>query len=116
MVINHYQNGKDRRAVKRLSTGSTSTAEIKLSAVPVHQLKLRDSSLHGACLLIKKESAVIKHLAIDQMLTVRFQSAERSNSTGVFKIEIKHITEAKSGRYQGHYLVGVKIIERMTAH
>ena len=84
-----------------------------MRAVPIHQLKLRDTSRHGACLLIKKD-AIIKHLAIDQTLNILFHSAERSNPTGEFKIMVRHITEGKPGRFDGHYLVGVKIIGRIT--
>ena len=93
---------------------STCTAEVKLKAVPIHQLKLRDTSRHGACLLIKKDSAIIKHLAIDQTLNILFHSVERSNPNGEFKVMVRHITEGKPGRFDGHYLVGVKIIGRIT--
>ncbi len=104
----------EKRAVIRTPALSTYTAEVKLRAVPIHQLKLRDTSRHGACLLIKKDSAIIKHLAIGQTLNILFHSVERSNPTGKFKTMVRHITEGKPGRFSGHYLVGVKIIERMT--
>ena len=93
---------------------STCTAEVKLKAVPIHQLKLRDTSRHGACLLIKKDSAIIKHLAINQTMNIHFHSVERSNPNGEFQIMVRHITEGKPGRFEGHYLVGVKIIGRIT--
>jgi hypothetical protein len=105
---------KEKRTVVRTPASSTYTAEVKLRAVPIHQLKLRDTSRHGACLLIKKDSAIIKHLAIDQTLNILFHSVERSNPTGEFKIMVRHITEGKPGRFDGHYLVGVKIIGRIT--
>jgi hypothetical protein len=110
------ENITERRTVKRTPTSSTYTAEIKLSAVPIHQLKLRDSSLHGACLVVKKESAMMKHLAVDQTLNIRFHTADRSSPAGIFKSEVRHITEGSPGRFDNHYLVGVKIIERLTGN
>ena len=113
---NHTGNIRERRLVERTSTSSTYTAEIKLSAVPIHQLKLRDSSLHGACLVVKKDSSILNHLEVDQALNIRFHSSDRSSPAGIFKIEIRHITEGRPGRFDGHYLVGVQIIERLTGN
>ena len=113
---NNTENVRERRVVKRTPTSSTYTAEIKLSAVPIHQLKMRDSSLHGACLVVKNDSSIMDYLMVDQTLSIRFHSVERSRPAGIFKIEIRHITEGNPGRFDGHYLVGVKIIERLTGN
>jgi hypothetical protein len=110
---NRIDEYKDRRGVKRLPTKSTYTAEIKLSDVPIHQLKLRDASSSGACLLVKKGSAMLNHIAVDQELNIKFHSYEKDEPAGLFKSIVRHITQGAPGRYGGHYLVGIKILGRL---
>ena len=100
-----------RSAVRSLPTGSHG-AEIKLTGVPLYQFKLKDISHNGAGILVKDDSAMIKHLKVGQSLEIRFQMSPRSDLDGYFESKIKHITKINERRYKGHYLVGVKMLAK----
>jgi hypothetical protein len=107
-------SGTDRRSVQRMETNRAYTAEIKLGVVPVHQLKLRDASLNGACILLKEGSSMLPFLSVDQTLTIKFLTLDRTSPAGFFKTAVRHITRTEAGRFRGHYLVGIEILERLS--
>jgi len=83
-----------------------------LVGVPLYQFKLKDSSENGASILVKEDSFMLNYLEVGQRLNINFSSDLESDHNGDFKIEIVHITKVDEGRYKGHYLVGVKILDK----
>ena len=45
------------------------------------------------------------------MVNMRYYTAEASKPTEYLKTEIKHITKDDEGRFKGHYLIGISIME-----
>jgi len=107
---------KDRSVEKRSeSRGSPKVfhgASIKLVGVPLYQFKLKDSSENGASLLVKEDSTMLDYLEVGQTLNINFSSELESDHNGDFETEIVHITKMDKGRYKGHYLVGVRILDK----
>ncbi len=87
-------------------------ASIKLVGVPLYQFKLKDSSENGASILVKEDSSMLNYLEVGQTLKINFTSDLKSDHHGDFESEIMHITKMEKGRYKGHYLVGVRIIDK----
>jgi len=107
---------KDRSVEKRSeSRGSPKVfhgASIKLVGVPLYQFKLKDTSENGASILVKADSFMLNYLEVGQVLKINFSSDLQSDHNGDFETEIVHITKADKGRYKGHYLVGVRILNK----
>ena len=90
-------------------------ASIKLVGVPLYQFKLRDTSENGASILVKEDSFMLNYLKVGQTLQINFSSDLEFDHNGDFETEIVHITKVDKGRYKGHYLVGVQILDKKGA-
>jgi len=106
------KNSKEKRKETRDRSREYHSVEMKLSSLPIYLFKLKDISSQGACFLVKEGSAILKHLEAGLILNMRYHSDEEVEPTAVFKSEIKHITKIEEKLYKGHYLVGIKIIEK----
>ena len=102
----------DKRAESRGAPKGFHGASIKLVGVPLYQFKLKDSSENGASILVKEDSFMLNYLEVGQTLKVSFSSDLESDHNGNFETEIVHITKVEKGRYKGHYLVGVRIMDK----
>ena len=106
----------EKRSEKRALPTGFHGAEIKLIGIPLYQFKLKDLSKNGASLLVKEDSAMINNLEVRQTLKIKFHSDTHTNLNGYFESEIKHITKIDKGRYKGHYLIGVQLLEKIIFH
>ena len=84
--------------------------EIKFIGEPIYQFKVTDVSTKAAGLLINDNSAFLKMIEVGQIVDVNFISPKGSNPTGMYKVEIRHITKMEKGKYNGHRLVGILIL------
>ncbi|UCF94986.1 MAG: PilZ domain-containing protein [Desulfobacterales bacterium] len=104
----------ERRSEPRTPTERFYSVEINLgAALPIYLFKLREVSLKGACIVVKEDSSILRHLNVGQLLDLKYYSTDKSNPVEFLKTEIKHITKAEYGRFKGHYLVGVSILEKL---
>jgi hypothetical protein len=102
----------EKRSESRGAPKGFHGASIKLVGVPLYQFKLKDASENGASILVKEDSFMLKYLEVGQTLNINFSSDRKSEHNGNFKTEIVHITKVDKGRYKGHFLVGVKILDK----
>ena len=103
----------EKRSEPREITEGLYSVEINLGgSVPIYQFKLRDISPNGACILVREDSPILKHLKVGQVLDMKYYSTDRSNPSEFFKSEIKHITRSGPGEFRGHYMIGVLVLEK----
>jgi hypothetical protein len=101
----------ERRSEPRTITEGLYSVEINLGgSIPIYQFKLWDISANGACILVREDSPILKHIRVGQKLSMKYYSTDKSKPTETFKSEIIHITKTDSGRHKGHYLVGVLVV------
>jgi hypothetical protein len=113
-----YKNSSDsitqeKRSELRSTKLRDYRVEIKFVGEPIYQFKVADVSTKGAGLLINDSSAFLKLIEIGQIVDVNFISPKGSNPSGMYKVEIRHITKIDKGRYNGHRLVGILILESL---
>ena len=101
---------EERRSEKRQGVKDSYRAEIRLVGVPVHEVRLQDISLKGACIPFKNDSSLINNLQVGQTLMVKYFFEDRSKPSETFQAEVKHITDVKEGRFKGYYSAGLSII------
>ena len=79
----------------------------------VYQFKIWDISKKGMCILVKEDSAILTHMQIGDVLDMRYYTPGSSKPTDYLKTEIKHVTKNDKGRFKGHCLVGISLLEDM---
>jgi hypothetical protein len=104
---------EERRTENRVILAELYSVEIDLGRpIPIYQLKLRDISGHGRCILVHGGSSILNHLKVGQELKMKYWTDSRSEPWGFFKAQIKHITKQKEGQFKNHCLIGLFIKEK----
>ena len=102
----------DKRAEPRTIPEKYHSVEIAPEGLnSLYQFKVWDISQKGMCILVKEDSAVIAHIHVDDVVRMKYYQEDDLQSTVVLKTKIRHITKDEEGRFKGHYLVGLSILE-----
>ncbi len=100
----------ERRTEPRQITEQYHSVEFRLLGLEaVYQFKIWDMSSKGMCLLVKEESEVLNHLAIGDVLEMRFCPPGPWRNARQMRTEIRHISKDEKGRFKGLVLVGLSI-------
>ena len=76
----------------------------------LYQFKLLESSICGMEVLVKEGSDIIKYLNVGDMLDMRYYPINQNSEIKSFRTEITHIAKNHNGRFRGHYVVGLSIV------
>jgi hypothetical protein len=102
----------EKRSEHRTIADQFYSVEFSISDVPsLYQFKIWNISSKGICLLVKDGSEILKNIKVGDIVNMRYYTAEASKPTEYLKTEIKHITKDDVGRFKGHYLIGISILE-----
>ena len=106
---NHLE---ERRSEVRDSLDQHYRVEIDLGRpIPIYQLKLRDISGHGRCILVQDDSSILDHLEVGQELKIKSWTNSSAAPRGYFKAQVKHISKQDKGQFKNYYLIGLFIKE-----
>jgi hypothetical protein len=83
-------------------------AEIRLVGVPVYEVKIKDLSTMGSCVLVKEDSLLINYLKAGQNVMVKYYLEDRDKPGKGFEATVIYTTMVKEGQFKGHYLVGLE--------
>ena len=81
----------------------------------MYQFRIWNLSSQGLCVAVKEESDLLKHLQVGAVLNMRYYPTDLSSPAADLKTEIKHITKQEQGRFSGHTLVGLLILEEQAS-
>jgi hypothetical protein len=110
------QNSSDRRSEQRSVAQRYYSVEFTTSGLTAfYRFKLWNISLSGMCILVKEDSEVLHHFKIGDSLVMTYYLADSPAAHENLKTQIKHITKNEDGRFKGHYLVGLSILESSQA-
>ena len=105
----------ERRCEPRATELPNQRAEFKLTYVPVYQFKVRDLSSKGAGIVVRGDSNVLKMIQVGLELDVKMiPGAGVASSSGYQRSRVAHVTELKEGRYRGHMVVGLSILNKVS--
>ena len=76
----------------------------------VYQFKIWDISSKGICVVVKKDSDIVKHLKVGDVINMKYYRSGTSKSIEHLKTEIRHMSQDESGRFRDHCLVGLSIL------
>ena len=106
-------NTEEKRANHRPTTSRDYRIEIKFVGEPIYQFRLINVTNEGASILIKDDSAFLKMIEAGQIAEVNFISPNRSNPSGKYQIQVKHISKLNNKIYKGHRLVGISMLKKL---
>ena len=107
--------GKERRSESRSFADKYSSVEFSLKELPYnYQFKIWETSASGVSILIKEESAVLGHLRVGDILTVKYYPIDSFKEPESFETKIKHISKNEDPRFKGLYLVGLSLSEKQS--
>ena len=108
---NSVNNQTERRVEDRSADEQYYSVQFSVKGVASHyQFKIWNISSKGLCILVKNDSAIVEFLNVGDILNMTYYIAKTAGGTARMKTKIQHITKNDSGKFKGHYLVGLSII------
>ncbi|MFC1867552.1 hypothetical protein ACFL0H_05400 [Thermodesulfobacteriota bacterium] len=77
----------------------------------LYQFKLWNESSEAMRVIVREGSEILSRLKVGKRFNMKYYSNDVSCTSRHLKTEILHITRADDGRFKGHYLVGLSIVE-----
>ena len=77
----------------------------------LHQFRIWSIHNGSMCVLIKESSEVLGSLRVGDVMRMKYYTMDSLCPTRDLPTEIKHITKEDQGKFKGHYLVGLSILE-----
>ncbi len=111
---NHSEDrGKmDLRVEERTESRPNTSVEFKPGNNKVaYQFKLRDFSPKGLCIVVRKDSKVLKYIKPGDILDMKYYPDTEAAKPIPHQTQIKHISEPEPGKHKDHMLVGLLILE-----
>ena len=106
-------NSVEKRSEPRTEPEKYHSVEFQIADLDLlYQFKLWNMSSKGMCLLVRDDSDVLKYLEVGNVLDMKFYTTDFTLPPENLKIQIKHITKDDQGRFKGHYLVGLLVLEK----
>ena len=102
---------KLRAEVRTDSRNNASVEFIPGTNEMVYHFKLKDFSSNGFGILVRNDSNVLKHIKTGDILMMKYHPEEATANPVLHRTQIIHISEPEPGKYKGHMLVGLLILE-----
>ena len=98
--------------VNKKPKGRYYSAEFSINGLgAAYQFRLRNTDAIPMCVLVREDSNIVPWLKVGDVFDVKYYSTDANNSPAFLSTEIRDITRDDQGRFKGHYLVGLEILE-----
>ena len=77
-----------------------------------HQFRIWNIASTPTCVLVKEDSRILPLLRVGDTLNLKYHPTASAHSTHFLKTTIGHITKHDQGRFKGHYIVELQILQR----
>jgi hypothetical protein len=77
----------------------------------VYQFRIWDLSEGGMCVLVREDSAVLEYLKAGKTFDMKYYATDLPGKIEQLETEVKHVSKDEQGRFKGHVMVGLKILE-----
>ena len=79
-----------------------------------YQFKLWNSEGNSMFVLVKEDSVILSNLEVGNTFKGKYYCEDRLHSIELHDTQINHIIRDESGRFKGHFLVGLSILNPPT--
>jgi hypothetical protein len=108
---NSTSNIHEKRTEERRPPNQYYSVQFSLKNLAyIYQFKIWNVSSGGLCILVKEDSDVLGFLKVGDIVDMKYYVAEKPGTTEAFKTEIRYVTRQEEGRFKGHSLVGLLIL------
>ncbi len=105
----------EKRSEPRTELEKYHSVEFKVSErASLYQFKIWNMSSKGMCLLVRDDSEILNDLQVGSVLNMKYYTTDFSQPPEEFKTQIKHISREPHGKFDGHFLVGLFILDTKT--
>jgi hypothetical protein len=105
----------EKRSEIRTTVDEYHSVEFLLSGAEyIYQFRIWNLSPQGMCVVVRQDSGLLKHLNVGDVIKLRYHPGDLKNPIVRLRTEIRHITQQEEGRFKGHSLVGLLILEKQT--
>ena len=80
----------------------------------VYQFKIWKMVPESICFLVKGESEILERINVGDVIKMKYYTTDSGCPTKNMDTEISYINKDDEGRFKGHYLVGLAILEDET--
>ncbi len=106
----------ERRSESRTELDQYFSVEFSApGATYAYQFRTWNLSSKGVCVAVKNDSDLLKHLKVGDVLNMKYYPTDSSSPAEYLKTQIKHITTDEQGRFKGHSLVGLLVLEKQAS-
>ena len=77
----------------------------------LYQFKIWYFGPESMCVLVKEGSGLLERLEVGDILKMKYYATDSFYPTKDFETQISHITKEDHGRFKGHFLVGLEMLE-----
>jgi hypothetical protein len=108
-LVNKTAEGKTDREMPKDQYYS---AEFSVNGLgTVYQFRLWETDSTPMCVLVREDSNLLPWLRVGDVYNVKYYAADSGYSPDFLSTEIRDITKDDEGRFKGHYMVGLEILE-----
>jgi hypothetical protein len=105
----------DKRSQIRTTVDEYHSVEFLLPDVEfIYQFRIWNMSPQGMCVVVRKDSNLLKHLNVGDMIDLRYHPNDLKDPIVSLRTEIRHITKQEEGKFKQHSLVGLMILEKQS--
>ncbi len=102
----------ERRSEHRETRDRYHSAELSVNGLNLlYQFKIWNVASGSMCILVKEDSAILPWLKVGDTLNVKYYVTDSPHPPECLQTAIAHITKNDQGRFQGHYFVGLQILQ-----
>ena len=110
--MNENSNDTERRGESRTKPDQYHSVQFTKQGLDIsYHFKIWNISTKGMCILVRQDSEVLGHLKVGDILDTSYYLESGNIPANESRTEIIHITKAESGKFEGHYLVGLSKLE-----
>lgn len=102
----------ERRAEPRTFLEQFQSVQFSVQGMPYrYQFKIRDVSSQGMCIMVRQDSNILPHLTVGDILEMEYRKIPSAAPGQTLQTHISHVTRQDLGRFKGHSLVGLKVVD-----
>lgn len=103
-------NYTDQRNEKRYPAGDLECVEFKPPDLQMgYKFRLRDVSNSGMCIVVNENSELLRYIKKGEIYEMKY--FPENSEPCKLKTEIIHISKQNNGKFKGHILVGLEIVD-----
>ena len=106
------KKGVKRRSEHRKRLNQYFSVELSIDGLDFpYQFKIRNIASTSMCVLVKEDSDILPLLKAGDRLNMKYYSYGSVYPPEYLETVIRHITKNDQGRFKGHYVVELEILE-----